>query len=59
MNPPYYLIRRPPWGRQQHGPFSSHLDAALAKMIAKRSWIGATIMDKDEFGEYTKEKKGG
>jgi hypothetical protein len=49
-NPPYHLVNSVT--SKHHGPFSTYLDAVLARYIGTVGWPQASIMDKDEFAAY-------
>jgi hypothetical protein len=51
--PPYHLVQDPRFGGKHIGPFTTHLDAALALRVADYYWnLHATIMDKKQFDAH-------
>jgi hypothetical protein len=48
-NAPYFLVRSHPWPPGHRGPFSSILDATIAREIASPAWRASRILSKAEF----------
>lgn len=54
-NPPYHIVND--HSGQHLGPFSSHLDAALARHIADDiGWQRGRILNKNEFRAHLKSR---
>jgi hypothetical protein len=45
----YWLVRQKPYARGHKGPFSTLLDAQLAREIGTRAWYLSKVMSQEEF----------